>query len=176
MMIDQNAITAEDTLTTIRVVLYDSEYSYYGLKTSVFFTVSVDYVIPIPVVDDKPDNTTEAAEEQPAEEPEPAKDPEPETVEEELAPDETSAEEETPEEQPTAEELISESSGPSAAMGASKADWENKADPAIIANLWKALEERQQMLENLNTVVVAPPVDLFIQEITRNGIVRVEFN
>jgi len=46
----------------------------------------------------------------------------------------------------------------------------------MIAGLWKALEERQQMLDNLDAQVVAPPVDLFINEITRNGIVRVKFN
>jgi hypothetical protein len=43
----------------------------------------------------------------------------------------------------------------------------------MIAALWKALEDRQQMLDNLDAQVIAPPVDLFINEITRNGIVRV---
>jgi len=44
----------------------------------------------------------------------------------------------------------------------------------MIAGLWKALEERQQMLDKRDAqVVAAPPVDLFINEITRNGIIRV---
>ena len=31
-------------MATISIVLYDSEYSYYGLKTPVSFSVTIDYV------------------------------------------------------------------------------------------------------------------------------------
>ena len=49
LSIDQNAITPKDSLATVNIDLYDSGYSYYGLKTSIFFTVKMDFIIPEPI-------------------------------------------------------------------------------------------------------------------------------
>ena len=43
---------------TINVVLTDSEFDYYGLKNSIFFTVSIEYVIPEPVIEEPAQNET----------------------------------------------------------------------------------------------------------------------